>query len=131
MPIARIGDDETAFTAPGLKPIFPTNCSGIRPARDPDVRVVLLRAVNVIRKSVIDRDMVKLCGRLIVLRRPGFCPVGGDAGAAVVCIRNAQRILRINPKAVMISVSCRQERKIFAAVHGAEESGVQKINRVR
>src|SRR4030088_3034958 len=88
VPVPRIGNDETAFAAAGLKPIFASDHARVGPARDADVRAVLLRAVNVIRKRVVDRDVIELRGRLVVLGGPGFAAVGRDAGAAVVCVRD-------------------------------------------
>ena len=65
MPVARIGQDKAALAAAGMRPIFLSDNAAIGAARDADVRVVLLRAVDVIRKSVIDRDVVELRRRLI------------------------------------------------------------------
>ena len=111
MPVARIRQNETAFAAAGLKPIFAPDHARVSPARDADVRVVLLRAVDVIRKRVVDRNVIKLRGRLIVLCRPGFAAIGRDAGAAIVRVREALRIIRIDPKSVVIAVPRRKERE--------------------
>ncbi len=62
-------------------------------AGDADIRVVLLRAVNVIGERVVYRHVIKLRGRLVVLRRPSLAAVGGNAGAAVVRVADAIRIL--------------------------------------
>ena len=111
VPVARIGQNETAFAAAGLKPIFAPDHTRVSPARDADVRVVLLRAVDVIRKRVVDRDVIKLRGRLIVLGRPGLAAIGRDAGAAIVRIRKALRIIGIDPEPMMIAVPRRKERE--------------------
>ena len=66
MPVARVGDDKAALAITGHKPIFAADHARIATARDPDVGIVLLRAVNVIGKRVINRDMIKLRRRLIV-----------------------------------------------------------------
>ena len=52
--------------------VFKTDRSPIAATRDAEVGVVLLGAANVIGKCVVRRDVIKLRGRLIVLRRPGF-----------------------------------------------------------
>src|SRR5438876_10637051 len=70
VPIAWIGHDEAAFSATGYEPIFASDHAGIAAAGDTDVRVVLLRAVNVVRERVVYSDVVKLRGGLVVLRRP-------------------------------------------------------------
>src|SRR4051794_12683951 len=84
VPVARIRDDETAFAAAGLKPILGRDDPGIRPAGDADIGVVLLGAIDVIRERVVDRDVIKLRGRLIVLRRPGLAAIGRNCDTAVV-----------------------------------------------
>ena len=76
MPVARIGHDEAAFAIARDEPIFASDHSRIRAAGDADVRVVLLRSVNVVRERVINRDMIKLRGRLVILRCPGFPAIG-------------------------------------------------------
>src|SRR5215472_3392569 len=45
---------------------------------------ILLRAVNVIRKLVVDIHVVKLAGGLIVLGAPSFTAIRRYGGAAVV-----------------------------------------------
>ena len=120
MPVARIGHDEPAFAIAGDKPIFPPNHTAVGAARDADVRVVLLRAVNVIRKRVVDCDVIKLRGRLIILRGPAFSAVDRDAGAAVIRIADPIRILRIDPESVVIPVSRRKQIKRLPAVDRSE-----------
>ena len=124
MPIARVGNHEPALTTPGRIPIFAANHARVRPARDANVRVVLLRAVNVIRKCVVDCDVIELRGRLIILRRPRFAAVDRDARAAVVCVADAVRILWINPEAVMMPMARREEIECLAAVHRFERAGI-------
>src|ERR1051325_11518024 len=54
MPVARVWNYETAFAVACRIPILRTDDSRIGPARDANVRVVLLGAINVIGKCVID-----------------------------------------------------------------------------
>src|SRR6266516_8095318 len=105
VPIARIGHDEPALAATSDKPICGSNCAPISPAGDSDVRVVLLRTVNVIRECIVHRHVIELRSRLVVLCRPRFAAVGGNADTPVICISNPIRIWRINPKTMVISVS--------------------------
>src|SRR5205823_12692729 len=65
VPIARIRQDEAALPAPRNKPILRRDYTLLAPARDPNIRVVLLRPVNVIRISVVSRDVIKLRRRLV------------------------------------------------------------------
>ena len=83
-----------------------------------------MRTVNVIRKRIVDRDVIELRGRLIVLRGPGFPAVNRDTGAAVIRVADTIRILRIDPKTVMISVTRREQVKCLAAINRFEGAGV-------
>src|SRR5215211_3740805 len=70
VPVPRIRHDEPAFTATSLKPIFPANYSRVRSARNADIRIVLLRAINVVGERIVYGDVIKLRGRLVVLSSP-------------------------------------------------------------
>src|SRR5206468_5584551 len=108
-PIAWIGHDEAAFSTTGHEPIFASDHARIAAAGDTDIRVVLLRAVNVVRERIVYSDMIKLSSRLVILSGPVFATVRGDAGPAVIRICNAVWVRRINPESVMISVArCQQ-----------------------
>src|SRR5207249_8439223 len=120
VPVARIGYDEAALAAPGNEPILCRDYTLLAPARDANVRVVLLRAVDVIRIGVVSRDVIKLCGRLVILRRPSLAAVHRDTGAAVVGVADPIRILRIDPEPVMIAMTRRQESERLGAVHRFE-----------
>ena len=128
--IARIGDDETALTATGVRPIALLDDATVGPARDAHVRVVLLRAVDVIGEGVVDRDVIELRRRLIALRRPSLAAVHRDARTAVIGVAEACGIFWINPEPVMITVPAGEKRECLAAVHGAKRARVQNVNRV-
>ena len=130
VPIARIGHNEPALTTPRDKPICGSNRAPISPAGDADVRVVLLRTVNVIGECIVHGDVIELRSRLVVLCRPRFAAVGGNAGTPVIRISNPIRILRINPKTMVISMSRWQQIESFAAIHRTKQPGVYEINRV-
>src|SRR5204863_2377912 len=91
---------------------------------------VLLRAVNVVRERVVHCNVIKLCGRLVILCGPCFAPIGRNAYAAVIRIAHSIRILRINPETMMVSVPCRQEIESLAAIDLTEETGVHDIGGV-
>src|SRR5437870_9140364 len=76
VPVPRIRNDEAALAAARLEPILRRDDAGIRAAGDANIRIVLLRAVDVIRERVVDRDVIELRGRLIVLGRPGLAAIG-------------------------------------------------------
>ena len=74
--IARLRHDEGAFSECHRVPVGKRNGAVVAGAR-PFIRVfVLLRAVNVIRKLVVEIDMVKLPRRLIVVSAPRIAVVG-------------------------------------------------------
>src|SRR5437868_5615563 len=120
VPVARIRYDEPALAAARSKPILCRDHALVAPARDAYIRVVLLRAVNVTRIGVVGRDVIKLRGRLVVLRRPGLAPIHRDTGAAVVRVADPIWILRINPEPVMIAMTRRQEIEGLRAIHRLE-----------
>ena len=95
-------------------------------ARDADIRVVLLRAVDVIRKRVVDRDVIELRGRLVLQRRPGLAAIDRDARAAIVRVREPMRIFRIDPESVMIAMARGQELECLAAIDRAERARYSK-----
>src|SRR5205085_12565821 len=66
VPVARIGQDKAAFSTAGNEPILAPNYTGFSAAGDADIRIILLRYVNMIGKRVVDRDMIKLRRRLII-----------------------------------------------------------------
>src|SRR5438067_12469983 len=107
VPVARIGYDEPALAAARSKPILCRDHALLAPACDAYIRVVLLRAVNVIRIGVVDRDVIKLCRRLVILRRPGLATIHRDTGAAVIGVADPIRILWINPEPMMIAMTRR------------------------
>ena len=131
MPIARVRHDKPAFAAACFEPILPPNRAPIGAARDADIRVVLLRAVNVVGERVVHSNVVKLCSGLVVLCGPVFAAVGRDAGPAVAHVGDAIWVRRINPKPVMIAVTRGQESEIFPTIDRFKKPGVYKVNRVR
>src|ERR1700678_4531742 len=70
--IARIGDHEARLAAAGGIPVARPYHALVVETSDGKIGIVLLRAVNVVRKAVIRCDMVELAGGLIVLGRPGI-----------------------------------------------------------
>src|SRR4051794_23932800 len=105
MPIARIRNNESAFAIAGHEPVGRPDRTPIRAARNGEVTVVLLGPVNVVREGVVDRDVIELRGRLVVLRCPCLTAISRNAGPAVVCVPNAIRILWINPEPVVIAMT--------------------------
>ncbi len=59
-----------ALTSTHLIPVLPGDAT-LAPTRDRHRAVVLLATVDVVRKTVVHVHSIKLCSRLILLRRPG------------------------------------------------------------
>ena len=89
----------------------PFRCAG-----HTDGCVVLLRAVNPVRKLVINIHPVNLCGRLVVNGGPGLPTVETDISAAIVALYHALVVERIYPKIVVVTMRCRDFVKIFSTV---------------
>ena len=101
-------------------------------AGDADGRVVLLRAVDAVRRTVIGDDRVELRGRLVVHRAPRAAAVERHRGAAVAAVHHPLRILRIDPQIVVIAVRRLDVRVGLAAVGGlVEVLGAERVHRVR
>src|SRR5690242_14126581 len=70
VPVARIREHKPTFAAARLKPVFASDHAALAPTGDSDIRVVLLRTIDVVGERVVHRDMIELGGRLILQRRP-------------------------------------------------------------
>jgi len=128
VPVARIRHDKAALAAPATNQVLRRDYTLLAPACDAYIRVVLLRTINVIGVSIVSRDVIKLCRRLVILRRPGFPAIHRDTGAAIVGVADPIRIFRINPEPVMITMTRRQKIEGLSAVHRFECAGIEHIN---
>src|ERR1043166_3612382 len=79
--IARLRHAICAFAVGGLVPRAERNRSSRIGARSLKRALVLLRAVDVIRELVVQVDMIKLRGGLIVLGGPSLAAIGCEGGA--------------------------------------------------
>src|SRR6516225_9341914 len=77
---------------------------------------VLLRAVDVIRKLVVDIHVVKLAGGLIVLGAPSLTAIRRYGGAAVVAFEQDLGVVRVDPHYVIVAMRCAQFGECFAAI---------------
>ncbi len=83
--VQRIRGDVAAFAA-GVErpPIMEIQGPIIAAAWRGSGVAILLRAVNPVRKSVVDGDVVKLAGGLVEPGAPGFAGVAGDRDRSTV-----------------------------------------------
>src|SRR2546421_908931 len=75
VPVAWVRHDEATFAAARDEPILLPNSAPAGAARDANVGIVLLRAVNVVRERIVHRHVVKLRSRLVVLSSPTLAAV--------------------------------------------------------
>src|SRR6266550_1870442 len=106
--------DWSGFTAWTRAPVLAAG--RVRLTRNNDCGVVLLRAVELVGKLIIEPDAVDLSGRLIHLCGPGTPAIGRDIGATVVRLDLHLAIFGIDPDVVIVAVRRAKARKRFAAV---------------
>ena len=114
--VARIGNDVTALSAARVIPVLPPDVAFIAAAGDADRRVVLLRAVEVIEKTIIGGHVIELRRGLGVLAAPGLAAIHGNGCAAVVAVDHPPGICGIDPQAVMVAMWRRQQLQALAGV---------------
>src|ERR1700730_6564077 len=93
--ICGIGHDVAKLKSPGRRPIAIGDLSIIAAAGDGRRATVLLRSVNGVRKMLISADVIKLPGRLVVPRAPGFAAIHADGCALIDSENHILRARRI------------------------------------
>ncbi len=93
-------------------------------------RVVLLSRVELVRKVVVDRHVVELRRRLVVLRAPALPAIQRDRAAAVVGVRHVVAVGRVDPEAVVVAVHRVHHRKRPPAVDRLEHRCVHHPHHV-
>src|SRR5438445_646022 len=81
--IRRVWHDVTAFTGAGGMPVAEGDSAVIAAAENIDTAAILLCAVNVVWKIIVDGHVVELCGGLVVPTAPGAAAVYAYAYALV------------------------------------------------
>src|SRR5262245_34439485 len=109
-----------------VEPVTCTNAAFGGTAGDAHGGIVLLRAIDVIGKIVVDSYPIELRGRL-VLFGPTLATVIGNVGAAIVAVNHAVGIVGSKPEIVIVAVRHRNLRKGSTAIVRAVESGVEYI----
>ena len=128
--IGRIGRDVSRFSAADRIPVLPADFAVIAAAGDRDGRVVLLRAIHIVRIARVGDDVVKLRRGLIVLASPCLTAVQADRSAAVVARNHAPGIFRINPQPVIVAVRNLDLVEGAAPIGGPEKFHIQNVNRI-
>src|SRR5260370_40298365 len=90
--LAGIGSDVAALAAADVVPVCTVDSAVCARAGNPDGGVVLLRAVNVVRETIICGDVIKLRCRLVVNAGPALRAIGRDSGSAVIAGDQSLRV---------------------------------------
>src|ERR1041384_1671655 len=104
--------DRSGFTAWTSAPIGSGEWFSL--ARNDERRVVLLRAVEFVRKLIVDPDAVNFRGRLIHLRRPRATAVSRNVSATVIRLDHNLTVFGIDPDVVIVAMRCAKRRECFA-----------------
>ena len=128
--LAGLRRQPPALAAGGVLPVALADAGAAAAVADAHRAVVLLAAVDPVRRVVVDGDAVELRRRLVVDRRPGRAAVRRHARAAVVALDHALRILRIDPQVMVVAVRHADGRERLAAVRRLVERDVQHVDGV-
>src|SRR5258705_7610124 len=120
--------DWTCFTAWASPPIG--RRVRVSLAGDDKSRVVLLRAVESVRKLVVDPNTVDFRSRLIHLGGPRAPAVDRNVGAAVVRLDHDLAILRTDPNVMIVAMWGAQRSKRFAGIEGLKETFGASVNNI-
>jgi len=102
--IDRVGRDIPTLPPTNVVPVGPINRAIRAGAGDGNGGVVLLSAVNSIRKAVVGNHMVELRRWLVVLAGPGFSVIDRNRGPSVIAVDQTLRISGIDPQRMIVSV---------------------------
>src|SRR3990172_2206896 len=117
------------LAAANIKPLPFSNAGFRGPAGDTYCGVVLLRAINVVGEIIVHRHPVKLgCG--LVLFCPAIAAVEGDVSPTVVTIDHSIRIVRSNPKVVIVSMRNANVGISLSSIIGFIEASVENVDRI-
>src|SRR5437660_1764723 len=97
------GRDPARLATAHVEPVFARNTKSSGAAGNAHRRVVLLRAINVIRKIIVERDTIELCGRLILFA-PTPATVERNICAAVITIDHPIRVVGRDPEIVIVAM---------------------------
>ena len=128
--IGRLDGDLAALGQADGVAVLPGDDALDRAAGDADGAVVLLRAVDAVRRLVVGDDRVELGGGLVVYGAPGLAGVVGDARAAVVALDHAARVGRVDPEVVLVGVGHVDLLEGRAAVGRPERLGGKDVHGV-
>src|SRR5260221_4222782 len=130
--ITGIRCDVTALTSSGGMPVTEGDSSVIAAAENENAAAILLRAVNVIREVVVNRNVIELRGRLVIPAAPGAAGVHAYACALIAAKNHTLWIAGINPESVIVVASGRalDRDKSLSSIGGAIDGDIGDVDGV-
>ena len=95
---------------------------------DSNGRIVLLSAIDAVGEVIVGGDAIKLCGGLVVIRRPVYTAIERDLPTAIVSNHHPFAIVGCDPKVVVIAMRSADRRIGFATIIRTMESDIQHID---
>ena len=129
--VGGIGGNVSRFPAADRVPFVAANRAFIAAAGNRHGGIILLRAVDVVRRPRVGDDVVELRGRLVVLACPGLAAIQADGNAPIVRGDHSFCILRIDPQAVIVAMRNFNFIEVAATIGGLEELHVGDVNSIR
>src|SRR5262249_1092070 len=132
--VQRIGRGVAGFAAGAqADPVAKRDFSAIAAHRRANRAAVLLRARHPVGKAVVRRDVIDLRRWLVVPRTPRRASVDADDRSLIAPENHPVRIVRIDPKLVIIVAAGRalDRRPALARVCRTIEAGVRTVDDVR
>src|SRR5882672_7502530 len=129
--IARVDGHVAALASAHGVPVRAVDVAAVAGSGDTDGGIVLLRAIDAVRKIVVGGHVVELRGWLIPLRGPILTAVDRNGRAAVIAVDDAIGIVGIDPQAVVVAVGRIEAFECLAAVVRTEQAGVGDVDLVR
>ena len=128
--IAGIYSNVATFAATYFAPLFLRAKGRIKTAGDGNGGIVLLGAVQAIRKLIVEGEAVKLRGWLVQLAAPGAACVEGDASPAIIALNQDVGIVWIDPQHVGIAMRNIDAGETFPPIDRLHEADVEVVNRI-
>src|SRR5205807_6993347 len=126
--IAGVGRNPAALTAAHIVPVALGDAGGRSAGGDAHRGVVLLRAIGVVWKVLVQRHAVELRRRLVHEAGPRAASIGCDGGAAIVALDHAIGIVRRDPERVIVAMRRVQRGVSVAAINRAVYPHVEDVD---
>src|SRR5262249_10377415 len=131
--IGRIRRDVPALARARGMPVAEGDGAVVAAAEDVNAAGILLRAVDVVGKLIVDGNVVELRGGLVIPAAPGASAVHADACALVAAKDHSLWVGGINPERVIVVAAGRtlDGDEGFPGVGGAVQRDIRNVDRIR